>query len=56
MIQSASSKDTDWKMIGWCLGAFIGGILVGAFLAGPAIQKMKDKKQGKKTETPPAKA
>jgi hypothetical protein len=44
-----SSSDTDWKMIGWCVGAFVGGILVGAFLAAPMIAKMKSK--GKKPET-----
>jgi hypothetical protein len=54
MIQSASSpKDIDMKMIYWCVGAFLVGIAVGAFVAAPAIQKIKNKK---KTETPPAKA
>lgn len=49
MIQS-TSKDTDWKMVGWGVGILIGGILVGAMFLGPVVQKIKDKK--KKSEAP----
>jgi hypothetical protein len=41
-----SSSDIDWKTIGW----FVGGILIGAFLAAPMIAKMTNKK-GKKPES-----
>jgi hypothetical protein len=49
-----SSSDTDWKMIGWVAGAFLGGVIVGAFLMAPMVEKLK--KKGKKPDaTTPAK-
>ena len=48
----ANTNDTDWKSIGFYAAFLVGGILVGAFLLGPFIEKQKNKK---KTEPASAK-
>lgn len=51
MTQTSPSSDTDWATVGWVAGgAFVFGLLIGVFVGGPILQKMKDKKG--KTTTP----
>ena len=49
MATATTSSDTDKKTIMICAGVLIAGVLVGAFVVAPMIQKFKDKK--KKTDT-----
>lgn len=44
----ANGKDIAWKPIGLCLGVGIVGLIVGALVAGPALQKYRAKRQAAK--------
>jgi uncharacterized integral membrane protein len=53
MTQRTSDTDTDWGTLALYVGgALVVGILIGAFVGGPLVQKYKDKKKTKKPDTP----
>lgn len=45
----ADTKDIAWKPIGYCVGAFVLGAVLGTFLIGPAVKKFKDKQLADKS-------
>lgn len=45
----ADAKDIAWKPIGYCVGAFVLGAVIGTFLLGPEFKKFKDKQLAKKS-------